>query len=407
MSALLWPGDNRAGEIFADGAVLDAMVATEAAWLSALVDAGIAPRSATTESLAVVGPDDAARVAAEAEAGGTPVAPVLALLRARLGGHEAATWLHRGLTSQDVLDTALMICARDAVAQLRPALQTQTAALAELADAHRNTPMIARTLTQHAVPTTFGVKVATWLHGLLDAVADLDALRFPVQLGGAAGTRAALFELATLAGCADPADTVDAVVTRTAQALDLDPAAPWHTTRAPVTRIGDALVRCTDAWGHIANDVLVLGRPELGELTEPSGGGSSTMPQKANPVLAVLLRRAALTAPGVGMQLHVASASAVDERPDGGWHAEWQPLQLLARHAVSAAAQATELITSLRVHPDRMQANLAASLPGALAERDSMRALFGADATAGDDAYLCTGAGLVDAAITRAAGKAR
>ena len=103
-----------------------------------------------------------------------------------------------------------------------------------------------------------------------------------------------------------------------------------------MTRIGDALVACTDAWARIANDVLVLGRPEIGELAEGSGGGSSTMPHKANPVLAVLVRRTALTTPQLAATLHLAAADQVDERAAGGWHAEWDTLRLLLRRTVVA-----------------------------------------------------------------------
>ena len=140
--------------------------------------------------------------------------------------------------------------------------------------------MVARTLTQHAVPTTFGLKVAAWLTGVLDAYDDLAAAAFPAQLGGAAGTRRR--DRSSSGAATSPRRGV---------------AGRWHTTRAPVTRLGDALVGCTDAWGRIANDVLTMSRPEIGELAEGAGGGSSTMPHKANPVLSVLLRRAALTTP--------------------------------------------------------------------------------------------------------------
>ena len=121
----------------------------------------------------------------------------------------------------------------------------------------------------------------------------------------------------------------------------------WHTSRAPLTRYADALVRATDAMGHIANDVLLLARPEIAELAEPAvagRGGSSTMPQKANPVLSVLVRRAALAAPAQAAQLHLAAASTVDERPDGSWHTEWTALATLSRHTLTAASQTAELL---------------------------------------------------------------
>ena len=129
---------------------------------------------------------------------------------------------------------------------------------------------------------------------------------------------------------------------------------PWHTSRGAVTRLGDALVGCTDAWGRVAADVTTLARPEIGELREAAvagRGGSSTMPQKQNPVLAVLVRRAAIAAPALAATLHAAAALAVDERPDGAWHVEWATLRTLSRYSVVAAAQTTELLAGLRGRP--------------------------------------------------------
>ena len=138
-----------------------------------------------------------------------------------------------------------------------------------------------------------------------------------------------------------------------------------------ITAAGDALVGCTDAYGRIAADVATLSRPEIAELAEGSGGGSSTMPQKNNPVLSVLIRRAALTGPPLASTLHLAAATNVDERPDGSWHAEWATLRDLARRTVVAASQASELITGLVVDEDRMAANLAAAA-GIDAEQQAM-----------------------------------
>ncbi|EUA34644.1 lyase family protein [Mycobacterium xenopi 3993] len=139
---------------------------------------------------------------------------------------------------------------------------------------------------------------------------------------------------------------------------------PWHTSRTPVTAVADALVGCTDAWGRIASDVVVLTRPEIGELREPAGtnrGGSSTMPHKCNPVLSVLIRRAAVAAPPLAATLHTAAALANDERPDGSWHVEWDTLRTLARRTVVAGSHCGELLVGLEVHPGRMADNLAAA----------------------------------------------
>ena len=178
------------------------------------------------------------------------------MLRGALAGVSAdgARWLHRGLTSQDVVDTALMLCARDAVAVVVTALREQVRLLVDLVELHRRTPMVARTLTQHAVPTTFGLKAAGWLTGVLDSYDATSALVLPVQVGGAAGTMAATVELA--GDLDDPIGAATALSLELATALGLTASTPWHTSRSSVTRLGDAAVGCTDAWGRIATDVV-------------------------------------------------------------------------------------------------------------------------------------------------------
>ncbi len=412
MTDLLWPGDERAGDLFTDAALVRAMVAVEQAWLSALVEAGIAPPGARASLTELLTPPDTDDLAAAGEAGGTPVVPLVALLRERLGSDDAVAsrWLHRGLTSQDVLDTALVLCLRDAVDRLRVELRAQSRALLGLVARHRASVMAGRTLTQHAVPVTFGLKAATWLTGLLDAADDLDAVgvRLPAQLGGAAGTLAGAAELARLTGAEAPDEAALNLAADVATTLGLRPAPPWHTSRAPLTRAGDALVRCTDAYGRIANDVLTLSRPEIAELAEPAARGrgvSSTMPQKVNPVLSVLLRRAALAAPGLGAQLHLAAAESGDERPAGAWHAEWWAIRLLARRTVVAASQATELLAGLRVDADRMRATADAAAPELVAEARALAGLAGepSDPPTEPGAYLGAAGQLVDAVVERAA----
>jgi len=415
VSDLLWPGDERAGALFSGPAVLAAMVRVEAAWLAALVSAGIAGPAALDDLSGLIDDDDVAAVAEGAESGGNPVIPLLSLLRDRLRERNpgAATWLHRGLTSQDVLDTALMLCVAEVLRRLRHELGTQAHALATLARTYRATPMVGRTLTQHAVPITFGVKAATWLTGVLDAADDLDTLEPTAQFGGAAGTLAAPTVLAGRAGLTDPPRRAIELTEHTARSLGLRARTPWHTSRGPITRIGDGLVRCTDAFGHIAGDVLTLSRPEIGELAEPAAagrGGSSTMPHKANPVLSVLVRRAALAAPHTAAQLHLAAAESRDERPDGAWHLEWPALRTLCRRTVTAAAQTSELVTGLRVHPDRMLATLEAAGPDVLAERRALDALPGAASTSDadgpgtdePDSYLGATDLIIDAVLDRA-----
>ncbi|ORV15402.1 lyase family protein [Mycobacterium celatum] len=359
MTNLLWPGDHRAGDLMSDQSLLAAMVAVESAWLHALVGAGLAPVDAVDLG-ALVRPQDCDALALGAEDGGNPVIGLVALLRER-AGTPAGRWIHRGLTSQDVLDTALMLAARSVVETLADQLAEQVSTLSALAATHRATAMVARTLTQHAAPTTFGAKAAAWLNGVVDAYRQLEALSFAAQIGGAAGTLAATTELAALTGRDNPAGVAAEVAQSTAAALGLDYRLPWHTTRVPVTAIGDALVCCTDAWGHIASDVVTLARPEIGELSEPAAGhrgGSSTMPHKRNPVLSILIRRTAIAAPPLAATLHSAAALAHDERPDGAWHAEWDTLRMLARRTVVAGSQCSELLAGLKIHTEKMAANL-------------------------------------------------
>jgi 3-carboxy-cis,cis-muconate cycloisomerase len=283
--------------------------------------------------------------------------------------------------------------------------------LAALAERHRADPMAGRTLTQHAVPITFGLKAAQWLHGVLDARDDLvDARdRLPAQVGGAAGTLAAPAELLRLTG--GRGDAV-ALAADLADRIGLPHAPPWHTNRAPLTRLADALVRTTDACGRIAADVLVLARPEISELAEPAGegrGGSSTMPQKANPVLSVLVRRAALTTPGLAAQLHLAAATTVDERPDGAWHTEWSPLARLGRHTLTATSQTAELLAGLHVDTGRMARLVQAAGSGLLAEQRSLAGLVDGAATDDFDPthYLGSTDALIDLLLARAASGGR
>jgi 3-carboxy-cis,cis-muconate cycloisomerase len=363
MTNLLWPGDHRAGLHMTDQALLRSMVAVESAWLSALAAAGLAPAGAANADLShLVDHDDMEALAVAAENSGNPIVGLVELLRRR-ATPTVAPWIHRGLTSQDVVDTALMLGLRAVVDELRTQLSEQISTLAALSDVHRATPMVARTLTQQAAPTTFGAKVAGWCNGVVDAYERLRGLATPIQVGGAVGTWSATTELATLlTDAADPAAVSDRVMQTAAAALGLGARPPWHTTRTPAT--ADAFVGCSDSWGRIASDVVILARPEIGELGEPAAaqrGGSSSMPHKRNPVLSILIRRTAISAPQLAATLHTAAALANDERPDGAWHAEWDTLRILARRTVIAGSQCRDLLAGLQVHAARMAENLAAA----------------------------------------------
>ncbi|MER7300492.1 lyase family protein [Nocardioides sp. NPDC127514] len=410
--SLLWPGEERAGDLFSETAYLAAMVRVEEAWLAALASSGIAPEEARTPLAGLVSADDVPALAEGAEAGGNPVIGLVKLLRGRLDG-EAARWVHKGLTSQDVVDTALVLCLADVLDRVEDELAVQAASLVGLARDNRATVMSGRTLTQHAVPITFGLKAATWLSGLGDAAEALRRTRtsLPAQIGGAAGTLAAVVGLARLRGLGDPVAAAQEAAATAATTLGLTPRAPWHTNRAPLTAAADMLVTAADTWGRIATDITLLTRPEIGELAEPAGegrGGSSTMPHKSNPVLSVLIRRHTLAAPPLAATLHTAAATYVDERPDGAWHVEWETVATLARRSVVAASQTAELLAGLRVDAARMRATAEAAGADLLAEQRSLTGfvggeiLAGTEAAAGLDDYLGATDALIDTTVARA-----
>ncbi|MFF1383732.1 lyase family protein [Arthrobacter sp. NPDC058288] len=357
-----------------DRAVLAAILAVEAGWASVLEKAGLAPAgsAAVVASAADADRYDVAGIAVRAQGGANPVIPLLADLRAQVKALDtdnlgALGAVHTSLTSQDVLDSALMLLARNAVAMLLADLRGITTALAAFAEQHADTLCVGRSLTQHSLPFTFGLKAAQWFHGLAAAGRRLEAVELPLQTGGAAGTLAAGTVLTK-----GSVDTPFDLSGNLAAHLGLASApGPWHTNRLAVTSLGDALAAVTDALGKIAGDVLFLSRPEVGELAEPRAAGrgvSSAMPQKQNPVLSVLVRSAALQAPNLAAQLHLAAANFNDERPDGAWHSEWQAFRQLLRLALGAAGHLRELAEGLQVFPDAMRRNLELSGPLLLSE---------------------------------------
>ena len=366
-----------------DRAVLAAILKVEAAWAAVLDEAGLAPAgsAAVVAAAADVQRYDVAGIAVRAQGGGNPVIPLLADLREQVraldaDGLGAARAVHTSLTSQDVLDSALMLLAAGAVRELLAELKAATSALAALADAHAQTLCVGRSLTQHSLPYSFGLRAGQWFAGLAAAGRRLEALELPVQTGGAAGTLAAGTVLISnttagagpAAGPLSPFDLADRLAARLGLA---SVPAPWHTNRLAVTSLGDALAAVTDAAGKLAADVLFLSRPEVAELAEPRAAGrgvSSAMPQKQNPVLSVLIRSAALQSPGLAAQLHLAAANFNDERPDGAWHSEWAALRQLLRLALGAAGQLRELAEGLQVFPAAMLRNLGLAGPLLLSE---------------------------------------
>jgi 3-carboxy-cis,cis-muconate cycloisomerase len=358
-----------------DAAVLGALFAAEVALSRAWAQVGVGPDAEVLSSaLGWRGAGEPCRTDVDLEglvaasvAGGNPVIPLVARLKERVPP-DSRTWVHRGATSQDILDSALMLVARRAGSRVLQALGETEQRLAVFAAAHRDEVAAARTLTQHAVPTTVGARAAGWLRGVSRARVRLRVAvaQLPAQLGGAGGTLAAFVEI----GGTDAATALPAAF---AAELGLAvPEAPWHVNRWPVTEIGDALVQAIDAVGKIATDVATLSRTEIGELAEATGGGSSAMPQKQNPAASVLIRSAALRAPNLGATLHLAAALAADERPDGAWHAEWPTLRELLRLALGATGTAARLVGGLRVDAEAIARNLAVTDGLIVSERLSL-----------------------------------
>jgi len=360
----------------------------DTAWLQAMLDAeaGLA-RALERAGLVPAGAGEAVTAAARAEdfdpnelgqlasLTGNPV-PGLARALARRVPQSAAGTVHRGATSQDIMDTAAMLVARRATGVILADLGVAAAAAAGLADAHRSTIMIGRTLLQQAVPVTFGLVAAGWMTGLDEAREGLAAVRdrrLAVQFGGAAGTLASL-------GTDGPR-----VAALLAGELGLAlPALPWHTDRLRIIDLGSALARVTAALGKIARDVTLLAQSEVGEVSEggaegqaagagqeagasPRRGGSSAMPNKNNPVAAIAILGCARQLPGLLATL-VSSAEQEHQRAAGAWHAEWEPLTAMLRLAGSAASWGADLLTGLGVDSSRMAANLNATKGLPLAE---------------------------------------
>ncbi|QOV44112.1 3-carboxy-cis,cis-muconate cycloisomerase [Streptomyces chromofuscus] len=354
-TGLLAPGwaGSPAASATSDTAYLQALLDAEAALTRAQASLGLAPADAATAvtEAADAGRYDLRSLGERARAGGNPVIPLVADLTKAVG-QEHGPYVHRGATSQDIMDTATMLVAARALNLILADLARSERALARLAAEHRETAMPGRTLTQHAVPTTFGLKAAGWRSLLLDARDRVAAVRdaLPAQLGGAAGTLAAFGAY----GASDPTALPEAY----AGELGLQaPQLPWHTLRTPVADLAGCLAMTAGALGKTAVDVLTLSRTEIAEVTEGSGGASSAMPHKANPVRSTLIAAAARRAPQLAAALY-ASMAAEDERPAGAWHAEWEPLRELLRLVGGAARDAAELTEGLRVHPDVMREHL-------------------------------------------------
>ena len=339
-----------------DQAWLQAMLDTEAALARALEQAGVAPPGAGAAVTAAARAEafDAAELGRQAALTGNPVPALVRALTPMLPPGPASA-VHQGATSQDIIDTAAMLLARQALGVISDDLAAAAAAAARLAAVHRDTVMIGRTLLQQAVPVTFGLVAAGWLTGLDEAATALDrvaASRLAVQFGGAAGTLSAL-------GSRGPE-----VAALLAAELGLRaPTLPWHTDRLRITEIAGACAGVSGVLAKIARDVTLLAQSEVGEVAEGGGdgrGGSSTMPQKRNPVASVAVLGCTRQVPGLVATL-AAAAEQEYQRAAGAWHAEWEPLADLLRLTGSAASWAADLVGGLEPDPGRMRRNLDAA----------------------------------------------
>lgn len=357
-----------AGEV-SDAALLHAMLEVEVGLLRALANLGLAPSEAAQELAGAVDGGrldlDMAAIGRATGEQGTPVPGLLRALRAQLSD-TTSSYLHTGATSQDIVDTAMMLVTRRALGRITADLGDAADACAELVARHRHAILPGRTLLQQALPVTFGLKAAGWLTGLdgvLDELVDVRERVPALQFGGAVGTLASLGDRG-LDVAAELADHLG---------LPL-PVMPWHTIRLRPARIACALGTALGLLGKVGRDVVLLAQTEVAEVTEGGGegrGGSSTMPHKRNPVGAIGLIACAERGPGL-LATMLAAMGQEQERGAGTWQAEWETLPDLLRLTGSGAAIASELLSGLEVDPEKMRADM--EITGSLVMSESVAA---------------------------------
>jgi 3-carboxy-cis,cis-muconate cycloisomerase len=343
-------------EIFSDAGRLQAMLDVEAALARAEAACGVVPATAAEAIGAACRAElfDADALGRAAVGGGNLAIPLVKALTAKVAERDAdaARWVHWGATSQDIIDTGLVLQLRKALPLLAADLTGLCDALAAIAEKHAGTPLTARTLLQQAVPTTLGAKAAGWLTGIShaqDRLASAGQTALTLQFGGAAGTLAAL------------GDKGWGVATALAGHLDLAlPPLPWHGQRERIADLGCTLAVLIGSLGKFARDLALMAQTEIAEFAEPGGegkGGSSAMPHKANPVGCARILAAARRAPGLAATL-IAAMDQEHERALGGWHAEWEALPELFQLAAMAASVARDLAEGGAFDTARMRANL-------------------------------------------------
>lgn len=345
--------------VFGDAALVRAALLFEAVLAEAQMAEGLIPLDAAEAIVAACAePPDVEDLAEAAAHAGTLAIPLVQVLRQRVAarhGDAVAALVHKGATSQDLADTALMLQAKAAAGLVRDEARRLAQALAALTDVHAATPMLGRTLLQPALPITFGLKAAGWLQGIDEALARFEveatgALR--LQFGGATGSLTGLD------------DRAQAVAERLAARLDLAlPPLPWHAQRGAVAGLAAALAILVGAVGKIARDVSLLAQAEVAEAFEPridGRGGSSAMAHKRNPTGCQIALSAALRAPHLAATL-LSGLPQEHERGLGGWQAEGAVLAELFQLTHGALAAMAPVLDDLEVDADRMAANLAAA----------------------------------------------
>jgi 3-carboxy-cis,cis-muconate cycloisomerase len=339
--------------IFSPRATVQSLLDVEAA----LAEAGAATNLIEKDAAAAISAAcDAATVnidqlTADAALAGPIVIPLVKWLKAAVPEHGAK--VHLGGTSQDIIDTALMLQLRAAVLLLQADLSTMASAAAHLAETHATTPMLGRTLLQAALPTTFGLKAANWLVAINDSRRAINRAAgegIRLQCGGASGTLDALGD--------DAVPFLEAF----GAALNLPvPPLAWHTSRAPLIRLATAIAAAVGVAGKIGTDIALMMQSEIAEVLEPAApgrGGSSAMAHKRNPTLSIAARAAATRMPGFIATL-LAAQDQEHERAAGAWQAEaatWPALMLAASAGLAAMAEA---LSGAEVFPARMASNLA------------------------------------------------
>ncbi|MFZ6648218.1 3-carboxy-cis,cis-muconate cycloisomerase [Undibacterium sp. TJN25] len=352
--------------VFSDHNSIACMLDVEAALARAEVKNGVIPEQALAaiEDACEVEAIDFASLAHAAASAGNLAIPLVKQLTANVAksNSEAAKYVHWGATSQDVMDTALVLQLRQALDLVDADLQQLNAALAELAQRHQHTVMVGRTWMQHALPITFGMKVAGWLDAMLRHRGRLSALRaqvLVVQCGGAAGTLASL------------ADKAGGVAAALAEELELGlPDMPWHVQRDRVAEVATVLGLLVGSLGKMGRDISLLSQTDVAEVAEPEQagrGGSSAMPHKRNPVGCAVALSAAVRVPGL-VSTMLSGMVQENERALGGWQAEWDTLPDIMRLTAGSLAQMKQVAAGLTVDTDRMRQNLDATHGQIMAE---------------------------------------